>query len=38
MATDFDAIVKRARKRAEKARQGLGLNKQQIYNQPSNYP
>lgn len=37
MATDFDAIVKRARKRAEKARQGLGLNKQQIYNQPSNY-
>lgn len=37
MATDFDAIVKRAHKRAEKARQGLGLDKQQIYNQPSNY-
>lgn len=37
MATDFDAIVKRARKRAEKARQGLGLDKEQTNNQPSNY-
>lgn len=37
MAVDFDTVVKRAHKRAEKARQGLGLDKQQIYNQPSNY-
>ena len=37
MATDFDVKAKRAHKRAEKARQGLGLNKQQTGNQASDY-
>lgn len=37
MTTDFDVIAKRAEIRAKKARQRLGLNKEQTNNQPSNY-